>query len=140
MQSDGAGTLKDISSIHGILQASDNSLAHYPTELWSLFDLYQPGGVTVDEKIAEPELSYLAQCYCKMYPDAMYTARSISAAIQRFSQVKVGKEVFDSENSHSERSSYIPAKWCGRNGDIDTSLLHPACVLSYLMGHRKRYL
>lgn len=82
----------------------------------------------------EPELSYLAQCYSCMYPGTAYTGRNISAAIQKYSQIRVGNEIFGSQNSRTKRSSYILAKWCGRNGVINTSSLRPACV-SYFFKH-----
>lgn len=72
LESDCAGTLKDLTSSHSakffdIIQASACSLLDYPTEFWSIIEPYQPGGVMSAEILDEPELSYLAQCYCKMW-------------------------------------------------------------------------
>ena len=138
-EDDGAGTLRDISLLHSaqyldIVQASGNALTSYPLELWSYLDIYQPGGVMSSEMIEEPELSCLAQCYCTMYPTEQYTSSKISAAAQKYSQIKVCNEIFGSQNSRSKRSSYVLAKWCGRNGIIDTSCLRPACI-SYFIKH-----
>ena len=65
----------------------------------------------------------------------MKSQDNISAAVQKYSQVKVGNEVYGSQNSRSKRSSYILAKWCGRNGAInDSSCLRPACI-TYFAKH-----
>lgn len=69
---DGVGTLRDMSLLHSaqyldIVQASGNALTSFPVELWSFLDIYQPGGVMSSKMIEEPDLSYLAQCYCTSY-------------------------------------------------------------------------
>lgn len=90
---DGAGTLKELSSNHSaqyikIVEASKCTLtSHFPVELWSFVDIYKPGEVVSTEILDEPELSYLAQCYCSMYPGTEYTGRNISATIYKYSQV-----------------------------------------------------
>lgn len=136
---DEAGTLKDVSALHSaqyleIVQASNGSLATFPRELWSFLDVYNPGGVMSMEYLEGFELRYLAECYCTMYPGETYTRSNISAAVQRYSQMKVGNEIFGSRNSRSKRSSYIRAKWCGRNGKIDAASLRPG-VVSHFIKH-----
>ena len=77
------------------------------------------------------ELKYLAECYSIMYPGEAFSQSSISAAVHRYSQMKVGSEVLGSQNRRSKRSSYIRAKWCGRNGKIDTACLRPGVISHY---------
>lgn len=80
-------------------------------------------------------MKYLAECYCSIYPGELYSQSNISAAVQKYSQVKVGNEVYGSQNSRSKRSSYIMAKWCGRSAAIDdSSCLRPASI-AYFIKH-----
>jgi hypothetical protein len=51
----------------------------------------------------------------------------ISSAVYKYSQFSVG----NSQDTRSKRSSYILAKWCGSNAQIDDSYLRPAKVLYY---------
>ena len=134
---DGAGTLKELSSNHSaqylrIVEASQYALtSDFPAELWSFIDIYKPGGVVSTEILEEPELSYLAQCYCSMYPGAEYTGTNISSTIYKYSQMKVGNEVYGSYGTRTNRSSYLLARWGGRNGRIDSACLRPARASSY---------
>ena len=70
---DSAGTLGDISTVHStqyldIVQASDGPLANLSPNLWSFLDVYHLGGVMSTEMLEGPELKYLAECYCALYP------------------------------------------------------------------------
>ena len=137
---DNGGTLRDVSVLHSaqyleIVQASAGSLATYPQNLWSFLDTYIPGGVMSKEFLELFELRYLAECNCNMYHCANYYSQSnISAAVHKYTQVKVGGEIFGSHMSRSKRSSYIRAKWCGISGKIDTSSLRPG-VVSHFIQH-----
>ena len=59
---DGAGTLKELSSNHSaqylkIVEASKCTLtSDFPVELWSFVDIYKPSGVMSTEILDEPEL------------------------------------------------------------------------------------
>lgn len=139
---DGAGTLRDVSTAHSvqyfeIMKASGGPLNDTSPELWSFLDIYHPGGVTTSDMMDDPELTYLAECYSIMYPGELFSPMNISAAVQKYSPIKVGHEMFGSQNSRSKRSSYILANWCGRNGVIDTSSLRPASI-SYFIKHSVR--
>ena len=70
-----------------------------------------------------------------IYPGEIYLHSNISAAVRKYSQIKIGNEVYGSQNSRSKRSSYILAKWCGRNGAVDDSAsLRPASI-DYFIKH-----
>ena len=136
---DNAGTLMDTTSLHSaryleIVQASAASLTNFPQELWSFLEIYSPGGVMSTDFMERFELEYLAECYCSMYPGETYSHSNLSAGVQKYSQMKVGSEIFGSQNSRSKRSSYIRARWCGRNGRIDASSLRPG-VVSHFIKH-----
>lgn len=132
-----AGTVGDMSTLHSsqyleIVQASTATLANFPQKRWLSTDIYHPGGVMSSEFLEGPELMNLARCYFAMYPSEDYSQDNISAAVQKYSQIKVGNEVLGSCNSRSKRSFYILAKWCGRRGIIDTSCLRPACISHFI--------
>ena len=82
------------------------------------------------EMLEEPELTYLARCYCSMYPGVVFSEKAISPAVLKYSQLRVGNEIFGSQNCLTKRSSYILASCCGRDGIIDASCLRPACISS----------
>lgn len=131
-----AGTLKDISSNHStqylkIVEASDDQ-SDFPSDLWSFLDIYQLGGVMSTEVLEEPELSCLAQCYSCMYPDTEFSTANVPSTVYKYSQVKVGQEIFGAHNTRTNRSSYVLARWCGRNGRIDTTSMRPARVSFYI--------
>ena len=130
------GTLKEVSSNHSeqylkIVQAC-SSPSDFPSELWSFVDIYKLGGVMSTEILEEPELSCLAQSYCCMYPGTDYSGNTIPSTIYKYSQMKLGDEIYGSQNTRTRRSSYILARWCGRSGRIDTTCLRPARVIFYV--------
>lgn len=67
-----------------------------------------------------------------MYPGTEYSGNNIPSTIYKYSQVKVSDEIYGSHNTRTNRSSYILARWCGRNGRIDTTCLRPAHVIFYI--------
>lgn len=130
-----AGTLNEISTNNSccrylqIIEASN--ISDILPDLWCYTDIYQPGGVASVEMLDEPELSLLAQCYSVMYPSVSNLGNEIATVIYKYSQLKVGSEIYGSQNSRTKRSSYILARWCGRNAEINTSCLRPASASFY---------
>ena len=111
------------------MSALETSLSlNSPVEVWTLIDTYLLGCVRSFELLYETETNYLGNL---MYPGVEYGC-NISTGVYKYSQFKVGNEIFGSQGSQSRRSSYIIAKWCSSTGtQIETSNLRPAHVISY---------
>ena len=133
-----AGTLSEMSSQHSaqylsLVMASNNPILPNATD-WTFIDIYELGGVKSTEILNEMETSYLCESYNAMYPGNEYTSSSISSAIHKHSQLKVGEMIYGSQGTRTKRSSYILAGWCGSGGTIDSKNLRPAQV-KYFFRH-----
>lgn len=70
---------------------------------------------------------YLSETYKAMYPSASAES-NISSGVYKYSQFKLGNEIFGSQGTRSKRSSYILARWYRCTGVLS---LRPAHVLYY---------
>ena len=99
--------------------------------LYRTLDICEFGGVKSNKFLDEIELSYLSEAYNVMYPLRNFCPNTIASAIQKYSQYKLGEVTYGSRDTRMKLSSYILASWCGRNGNIDNTVLRPAQVLHY---------
>lgn len=118
--------LLHVSLTHGnVLQG----FLHYDTKLVKLI------GPSSSDTLVEPEISWLSTALdiylsCE---DARLVQSSVTGAFQRYASVSVHGQIFGSEESRLDRSSYIIASWCDNNGAIRLDFdPRPGRVLYYM--------
>ena len=82
--------------------------------------IHSTGSRTVEFFFSDCDLYYLTQVY-SIYSDYSSQMPFIQKTYGVFSDLTIMGERFLSVKSRSQRSSVIVAKWCGANGQIDTS-------------------
>ena len=84
--------------------------------------IHSTGSRTVEFFFSDCDLYYLTQVYSVIYSDYSSQMPFIQKTYGVFSDLTIMGERFLSVKSRSQRSSVIVAKWCGANGQIDTSV------------------
>lgn len=132
-----SGTVREMTVLHDrkhseMMLALKTADFQFSPDLWTSTSIYKLCGVTSFNLLSDTETKYLIDTYRAMYSEVEFQESMVSSAVNQYSRLELSNDVFGSHGSRSKRSSYVLAKWCGRNAQIDTANLRPACVQFYL--------
>ena len=107
-----------------------------PSQLWIETEHFTACGSGRRYFLDCSEKTYLQQTYQQLYPDHTDLDHSIPTAITKYSSIEFNGQIWGSEATRSQRSSYVLACWCDRDGGVDpnTTTLRPG-IVSYFFKH-----